>query len=208
MSKLLSIATLVMSATATAASFTDLGVSGQVLPPACNITTGTSQFNIGAIAAGTLSRTGETRLTKQNTELSIVCAGPTLAAIVATDNRAGTPSAAKDIHFGMGLDSAGNKIGWYEFEIPAGTVTLDGVSGFTVISTNNGASWTTPYPGYIGPTAGYITTFGKVSSSVPGLFTSMTSTMRLAPTIANAKTLDTRTEIQIDGLATLELNYL
>ncbi|MFJ3368237.1 DUF1120 domain-containing protein [Pseudomonas sp. NPDC086251] len=208
MKKLSVLLILLTTQTAMAAMSIDMTVTGTIEPPSCSIATGVTDFSLGAISLGTLSRTVETRLPDQNTPLTIVCAGPTLAGISATDNRTGTASFVKDVRFGLGLDNAGNKIGWYEYEVVPSSIILDGAAGFVATSANNGTTWASPYPNYLGTQPNYIVSFSKISASAPGPFSTMSGTMRLAPAIAPYSTLDTSAQIQIDGLATLTLVYL
>ncbi|WP_177434308.1 MULTISPECIES: DUF1120 domain-containing protein [unclassified Pseudomonas] len=199
---------LLTTQTAMAATSTNLAVTGLIEPPSCDIAVGASDFDVGDISVGMLSRNAEVRLPDQTTPLTIVCAGPTLVGIRGTDNRAGTASSVKDVRFGLGLDISGNKIGWYEFEVPVSGLAIDGQAGFVASSDTNGTTWASPFPRYVGTQANYILSFSTVSSSAPSPFSTMSGTMRLATAIAPYSTLNTSAEIHLDGSATLTLIYL
>ena len=205
--------------TALAANSVDLRVTGTITPAACDISLAGGDFDLGTISAQDLNATTETDLGSSTTkQLNIVCSGATQVAFKAIDNRASSrPSGVTGTSsiFGMGMDSANNPIGYYKiFSWPANAVANGSPAVFRH-SNDEGATWTeaakdasVSFVAYdiqqriyaIDPTSG--------GTGQPTPITSASAIIQVRPIIQPENTLDTSSEITIDGSATIELVYL
>jgi hypothetical protein len=197
---------------ALAASTTELSVKGVVTPVACI----PSLSNNGLIDFKTISRQDlnvdkRTRLRDQSLDLSIQCNTPAPFALLMHDNRQGTALVNSQIYYGLNLDRSGNKIGLYSLRFdPANTAVDDWSQVFRTDSTTDGKAWSTSNSspltisdrGYLGFTdlAG--------SNAGPINIRNLTSRVTIETVIAPTSELDLSTDVQIDGLATLEVKYL
>ncbi|MFJ7311508.1 hypothetical protein ACIQVE_01850 [Pseudomonas sp. NPDC098747] len=108
----------------------------------------------------------------------------------------------------MGTDSQGAAIGTY-FLFAAGTSTVDGSTGKVLASNDGGINWRLmPDGGFAPHNLGeiYIQVAGPNDTPVP--FTNASTPIEIQAMIQPMNTLDTSTDITIDGSATFELVYL
>lgn len=192
---------------ASAGSSVDLFVKGKILPGSCNINVSNNTVNLGDMLAGELSQDSVNKLNDGKADFAIDCIAPTLVAMRPIDNRAGTAYNGDNDHeaFGMGLDSAGNRIGHFKMYM-----NISATYGLTPIgSYNGGASWMEGI--YFSPVKKTLHAAGKNKDGVLEVqpITSVTghfgfNNMRLAP----MKDLSLGDEVKIDGHATIELVYL
>ncbi|MDA8486729.1 DUF1120 domain-containing protein [Pseudomonas resinovorans] len=195
--------------TALAANSVDLRVTGTITPAACNISsTGGGNFDFGSLSAQELNATATTPWGELRNDLSITCSGATLVGIKALDNRAGTAADSQSRSFGLGLDSQGNKIGFYHITTTA-TPTVNGSAGSSTRSQDNGATWATNASAAITTDQNHIVSWNAAGSpDDPVPVTSVSQTIRVNVHIAPENTLDTSSDITLDGSATIELVYL
>lgn len=191
---------------ASAGSSVDLFVKGRIVPASCNINVSNNTVDLGDMLASELSQDSVNPLKGVHANFAIDCNAPTLVAIRPIDNRPGT-AYGPDNHeaFGMGLDSAGNRIGSYKMYMD-----ISSSYGLTPIgSYNEGATWKSLV--LFSPRKGTLHAAGKYKDGVWEVqpITSITGFfafeyMELAP----MKNLSLGDEVKIDGHATVELVYL
>lgn len=191
---------------ASAGSSVDLFVKGRILPASCDIDVSNNTVGLGDMLAGDLSQDSVNELDeRQATSFTINCNAPTLVAMRSIDNRAGTALNSDHETFGMGLDSAGNKIGRFKMYMNvSSSYNLNPITSF-----NGGKSWSNG--GFFSPEKGSLHGAGKNKDGVWEIqpITSITGhfgikSMYLAP----MKNLSLGDEVKIDGHATIELVYL
>ena len=207
---LLPLALVVFNNAAIAANSVDLRVTGTITPAACNISvTGGGVFDMGTISAQALNATATTELGEARNDLSITCSGATLVGIKALDNRAGTAIDSATRSFGLGLDGQGNKIGYYHITTVA-TPTVNGSAGNATKSLDDGVTWTTNATGSpITTSQNDIVSWNAAGAPAdPIPVTSVSQTIRVNVHLAPENTLDTSSDITLDGSATIELVYL
>jgi hypothetical protein len=211
---------LFLSNTALAANSVDLRVTGTITPSACDISLIGGDFDLGAISANTLAATTTTTLpVSAGKTLNIVCSGATQVAFKAIDNRASSvPSGIAQIAvsaFGLGMDGVNKPIGYYQIQMQAATVLVDGAAGKYKASDDSGASWFTFAATELSMVsfalspriyALDLTTNGNASQPTP--ITNASVGLQVVATIQPESTLDTNSQIIIDGSATIELVYL
>lgn len=190
---------------ASAGSSVDLFVKGRILPASCDINVSKNTVDLGDMLAGDLSQDSVNALDERQAGFTINCNAPTLVAMRPIDNRAGTAFNSDHETFGMGLDSAGNKIGRFKMYM-----NVAGSSGLaSITSYNEGGNWTNG--GFFSPGKGTLHGAGKNKDGVWEIqpITSITghfgfNSMYLVP----MKDLSLGDEVKIDGHATIELVYL
>ncbi|HIE9359433.1 TPA: DUF1120 domain-containing protein [Klebsiella quasipneumoniae subsp. similipneumoniae] len=198
----------------------DIKVTGEIIPPACVPTiSGGATFDFGTMPAARVAKDDFTLLPEKSLSFSVVCSSPTKVAFKTVDARAGSavvPTGkivgrvpAENLNLlGLGLaDSTG--IGAYEMNVSNQGLTVDGVSGYVGIrSADNGSSWE------IGPInclwfdPQYTTAVALTGTSTPVAFTTLTGSLNLAAALNKGSALDLTREIDLDGLATIQLVYL
>lgn len=216
---------LAMLATMTSTAFAndsfDISVIGNITPAACKANlAGGNVFDYGNIPASSLSKDDFTVLPSKTTGISIVCDAATKVALQTTDNRAGTENIplgkvlegmkmnAASTPMGLGVDSAGNKIGAYHASIPADTVKLDSDSApDSIFSKDMGASWT-KYGRTLFTSSKNLFSWAKSGELAPESFTSMTGTISVTPAISPASKLELSAPVKMDGSVTVQLYYL
>ncbi len=195
--------TVLLSATpfAWAASSPDLTVTGTITPDACTASLANSgTIDFGKIQAKDLNTTGFTELGRPRIQLTVACDGPTTFAIHAINNR---PNAIDTPFFGLGLTSAGEKLGHfvpYLYDIMA-----DGQPAASIISVNGGDTWVARQ--YVAGGQH----FAAGSPDNPGLpiaAKDLTMDLEIRTWIGRADRLTLTDETAIDGSATFELKYL
>ena len=191
---------------ASAGSSVDLFVKGRILPASCDINVSNDTVDLGDMLASELSQDSVNTLgVDGKLDFVINCNAPTLVAMRSIDNRAGTALTDDHESFGMGLDSAGNRIG--RFKMYMNISTAFGLTSIT--SYNGGAIWKSG--GFLSPGKGSLHGAGankngvwelQPITSIAGNF--VFTNMYLAP----MKDLSLGDEVKIDGHATMELVYL
>ncbi|MCS3509242.1 DUF1120 domain-containing protein [Achromobacter sp. JUb104] len=189
----------------------DVRVIGTITPAACTPTiAGGGVIDFGIIPAASLNTTSFTQLPTKSVPFSISCDAPTYVAITAVDNRA--DSAVTNIigtqqNYIFGLSKAANaNIGGYVMELEQGSFTADGKSVLTVSSNDGGTTWGVSTYGRL--PQGALRSWSLTSNGTPVAFTNLAGTFAVTAAINKAEELPLRDEIQLDGLATLEMVYL
>lgn len=197
-----------MANAAMAANSVDLRVTGTIAPAACNISlAGGGTFDLGSISGGSLSATQKTTVsTPPAQDLSVICSAPTLVGIKVVDNHQNQTANFDDDDFGLGQDSSGNDIGWYNIKLLAPTV--DASSGASVRSADDGVSWVGARPDLLNHNLNSIASWSTGVGTDPVLVTTVLQPLQILPFINPENSLNTSSDITIDGSATIELVYL
>lgn len=218
------LATLSLALAASMASFgaqaqsIDVRVIGTITPAACIPSlAGGGVVDYGNIAASTLNQTTATALPVRSVAFTITCDAPTRVALRAMDNRASSavpgiiqivsPGLTAEHTFGLGV-GAGKNIGGFALQLEPGGITLDGSTAITnMASSDGGATWTGRFGGYTRHD-GRMMSWATTGSTVPTAFTTMAGTLDVHTVIDKAENLTLTSDVELDGLATLELVYL
>lgn len=194
---------LVLPVLASAATTADLKLIGTITPSACvpNFTGG-STIDYGNIAAGTLSATAVTSLPEKTTKFSVACDAPVKFALAITDERAASKVTGIG-NFGLGVASNNAKIGGYSLTLT--NVVPDTGSAGMLFSLNSGSTWG-------GSGGDFATTtwmaFSAGTGIVPAAHKSITGDLKVQASIDKTSGLPITSQINIDGLSTIEVKYL
>ncbi|MCU1760541.1 DUF1120 domain-containing protein [Pseudomonas sp. 14P_8.1_Bac3] len=187
---------------ALAASSTDLSVTGKIIPSACTPTLSNGGVvEYGKISSKDLNQTTGTYLEKRTVMLTVNCDGLTRFALEGIDNRVGSSTLA--VAFGLGKIDGTQNLG--HFMVSMMSAVADGVSVLPVKSKDGQTGW----EGHVFWMPGdFASVADRSDPSQPILVQDVTMELDIAPFIARADGLDLTNEVQIDGSATLEMNYL
>lgn len=198
----------------------DIKVIGEIIPPACVPTiTGGATFDFGTMPAARVTKDDFTLLPEKSLVFSVTCSSPTKVAFTTVDARADSvvvPTGkivgrvpAENLNLlGLGLTGS-TGIGAYEMNVSNLGLTVDGVNGYVGIrSADNGSSWE------LGPISclwfdpQYTTSVALSGTTTPVAFTTLTGNLNIAAALNKGSALDLTSEIDLDGLATIQLVYL
>ncbi|WP_017736728.1 DUF1120 domain-containing protein [Pseudomonas sp. CBZ-4] len=206
------IALALLSGTAHAASTAELTVKGLITPMACTpLLSSGGLVDFGKISRNDLNLTNGTRLPHKYLTLTVNCNAAGRFALRMRDNRDGTAHVNSEIFYGLGRDSAGNKIGVYSVSFdPKQTVVDDLAVVYGTESTTGGLAWRTSNLNPIDVGSRSLLGFTDVVGSMagPSAIQTLTSTLKLEATINARQNLDLSVETPMDGSATLEVVYL
>jgi hypothetical protein len=195
-----------------AASTAELTVSGLITPMACTpVFSAGGLIDFGKISQKDLNQATGTRLPLKTLTLTIGCNAPGRFALRMRDNRDGTAHVNSEIYYGMGLDSAGNKLGVYSVSFDPKQTTADAMPvTYGTESTTGGVAWRTSNNNPIDIGSRSLLGFTDVvgSTAGPSAIQNLTSTLTLEAVINAKQNLDLSVETPIDGSATLEVVYL
>jgi len=105
---------LACAQSALAVSTVDLSVHGQIIPSACTpLLSNNGLIDYGKISQQDLNLERGTRLALKTLHISIDCNAASRYALRMRDNRDGSAMVNSEIYYGLGFDSAGNRIGLY-----------------------------------------------------------------------------------------------
>lgn len=197
---------------AQAASTVELTVGGLITPMACTpVLSGGGLIDFGKISQQDLNQATGTRLPLKSLSLTVSCNAPGRYALRMADNRDGTAHVNSEIYYGLGLDSAGNKIGVYSVKFdPRQTVADDLPVTYGTESTTGGVAWRTSNLNPIDIGSRSLLGFTDVAGSTagPSAIQNLTSSLILEAVINAKQNLDLSVETPMDGSATLEVVYL
>lgn len=212
LSSLAAVAWLAASASAQAASTVELTVGGLITPMACTpVLSGGGLIDFGKISRQDLNQATGTRLPLKSLTLTVSCNAPGRYALRMRDNRDGTAHVNSEIYYGLGLDSAGNKIGVYSVKFDPRKTVADALPViYGTESTTGGLAWRTSNSNPIDIGSRSLLGFTEVagSNAGPSAIQNLTSTLTLEAVINARQNLDLSVETPIDGSATLEVVYL
>ncbi|WP_392891119.1 DUF1120 domain-containing protein [Pseudomonas migulae] len=190
-----------------AASSTELTVTGFITPAACTpaLTNG-GNVHYGKISAKDLNLDQPTNLDPETIQLSVNCSASTEFAIHTIDNRPNTASGGGSGAFGLGLINGNQKLGTYylDFVNPVASVPVT-----TIMSPDEGDSWVEYTEGYLKPRNWWLA-FGTQNSGdwSPEPLQDVAVEVKIHTLIARADSLTLTDEVELDGSATLEIQYL
>ncbi|WLI07833.1 MULTISPECIES: DUF1120 domain-containing protein [Pseudomonas] len=212
LSALATVAWLAASASAQAASTVELTVGGLITPMACTpVLSGGGLIDFGKISRQDLNQSTGTRLPLKSLTLTVSCNAPGRYALRMRDNRDGTAHVNSEIYYGLGLDSAGNKIGVYSVKFDPRKTVADALPViYGTESTTGGLAWRTSNSNPIDIGSRSLLGFTEVagSNAGPSAIQNLTSTLTLEAVINARQNLDLSVETPMDGSATLEVVYL
>ncbi|HCR1551610.1 TPA: DUF1120 domain-containing protein [Pseudomonas aeruginosa] len=197
----------------------EMRVAGTITPPACTPSlTGGGVIDYGTIPVSSLSPTSPTVLGVKSISFSITCKEPTRVAIRVIDNRAdsyfpryilGISGLSRSSQFGLGM-VRGKPIGAYGIQLQNSSFIIDGAVGGNRFSSNNGESWSGPFGGWVSVgNPSMLFSWSVGTTSTPPAFKTMASQLNVSTAIASTADLGGVTDdIELDGLATLEMVYL
>lgn len=202
-----------LSSGASASSTVDLTITGRILPTSCTPVLSTSTVNLGNISISDLNLETPTPLTAATVAVTVSCDSPAQFALRGIDNNPGSAWKTDDTAFGMGLNGT-EKIGYFNMRFLDTSLQGDGV---TVIGLNSvdQVNWTaapiTDPEGGSGPAISHgenYLGFGDTGTLIVKPIERLQGTLEVRATIAPRDSLDTTTDITLDGSATIELTYL
>lgn len=206
-------ATLLGSASALAASSTDVSVTGMITPAACTPSlSGAGSFDFGKISAQDLNQDKGTVFESSFQRLTIACSSPTRFAIDGIDNRSGSASTAHPVNYGLGLNGT-EKIGYYSLQIPSTGLNADGDTDVTRMqSGNGGSSWSmvgSAFPLFLfNRSSPRLSGFAVQGASEPSPISTLSADLQVRMVIAKASGLTLTDDINIDGSSSIEVTYL
>ncbi|QZP22290.1 MULTISPECIES: DUF1120 domain-containing protein [Pseudomonas] len=206
------LAWLASISTAQAASTVELTVGGLITPMACTPAfSGGGLIDFGKISQQDLNQATGTRLPLKSLTLTVSCNAPGRYALRMHDNRDGSAHVNSEIYYGLGLDSAGNKIGVYSVKFDPKQTVADALPvTYGTESTTGGVAWRTSNSNPIDIGSRSLLGFTDVAGSTagPSAIQNLTSTLTLEAVINAKQNLDLSVETPMDGSATLEVVYL
>ena len=197
---------------AQAASTAELTLGGLITPMACTpVLSGGGLIDFGKISQQDLNQATGTRLPLKSLTLTVSCNAAGRYALRMADNRDGTAHVNSEIYYGLGLDSAGNKIGVYSVKFDPKQTVADALPViYGTESTTGGVAWRTSNTNPIDIGSRSLLGFTDVvgSTAGPSAIQNLTSTLTLEAVINAKQNLDLSVETLMDGSATLEVVYL
>ena len=194
---------LATTASAFAASSTELTVTGFITPAACEpFLSNGGNVTYGKIPAKDLDPVRPTHLGQQTLQLTVTCDAPTKMALEARDNREGSDFENDPIRYGLGLINGTEKLG--DMEIFLRSPAADGVAAQAIESTDGGFNWAPER--YLSRVS--MTSVADLGTLAPIPVESFTADLVVDPRIAPTNQLTLTDEVPIDGSVTLTVIYL
>jgi hypothetical protein len=199
---------LALSATSVLADTADLRVIGTIAPSACTpVFAGGAVVDYGVIPPASLGQTTGSTLAAHDVNYTITCNAPLPISTTWSDMRAGTPDLPGLASFGLGTHNGVN-IGRYSLaNIVAGT-TADGNPVDVIQQNNPGSAWVKATTADIANDGIRQYSYAQVGSLVPGNYSVYAGAIRVTAYITPTQNLDMSTQITLDGLSTMTVNYL
>lgn len=195
-----------------AATSQPLDLQVNIAPGSCSPTlAGGGIVNLGSLPAASLNGSVPTPMPTREVSLNIACDAPTSFALTLQDNRRGSSTIDSDVHYGLSLDGASNKIGTYTVTTDPLRTTVDGVSSvYRTDSSTAGAAWATSHASKGMLSSSHFLGFTALagSNTGPSPIQALSSVLAVDVTLAPTDQLDVRNVITIDGMSTLEIQYL
>ena len=211
-------ASLLVSFAAQAADTAELKVKGVIRPSACTPAfTGTNVVDYGTIAAKGLSATAPNVLAEKTIAFTVTCDAATKVAVRAIDNKASTVvtglmtainSNLSDKN-AYGLGAAGGKnIGAYSVRSIIGSFTADGATPDIVADAANNGTWAKSAYGRFHADGTNRQAFASTGSTTPGSYKTMSGNLGVTAVLDKGANLPLTQNIDLDGSATIEVQYL
>ena len=211
-------ASLLVSFAAQAADTAELKVKGVIRPSACTPAfTGTNVVDYGTISGAGLKKTAANVLPENTIAFTVTCDAATKVAVRAIDNKASTVVAGlmtaintnlADKH-AYGLGAAGGKnIGAYSVRSIVGSFTADGATPDIVADAANNGTWAKSTYGRFNADGTGRQAFATTGSTVPGSYKTMSGNLGVTAVLDKGDNLPLTQNIDLDGSATIEVQYL
>ncbi|NIG74718.1 DUF1120 domain-containing protein [Klebsiella sp. Ap-873] len=212
-----------------AADSVDIKVVGTISPTACTPSiAGGGTIDFGTIKTNSLNATGYTPLTTQEAALTITCIAPTQVGVKAIDGRpnsiagvsaslAGGAAAPAALNWsgynvvGLGQQDGTTAIGGYSLYVKGGNATADNATVDVIVSEDAGHNtWSKPATLNLYGTGSTprVLTVAATGSTSPLAFSTMTFNLGIQAYINEKAELDTSKVISLNGMTTIELDYL
>ena len=200
---------LLLGASNVFADTADLRVIGTIAPPACTpVFAGGATVDYGVIPNSTLNRAADTTLAGHDVNYTITCNAPIPIFTTWTDARAGTVTTPNAVRFGLGTHNGVN-IGRYGISFIVAGTTADGGPVSLLQRANPTANWTAGVNTIQVNNDGLrANSFAPVGTLVPGAYSTYAGTIRVTAIIDPLQNLDLSTDVTLDGLSTMTVNYL
>ncbi|WP_051270602.1 DUF1120 domain-containing protein [Pseudomonas vranovensis] len=184
----------------------ELNLRTAALPASCVPTlTGGGEVNFGTRTAQQLSQTSDTPLSPRTVELNIHCDAPARFALHTVDSRNGSASGSSDSDSGLGMDSAGNRIGRFSVSVDAVQADAFG-SAFMTQSTTAGSTWSAARVSATLISKNAWLGFSDRDGSTDGL--EALEQLRATLTVLPIVVLELNEAVELDGSATIEIRYI
>ncbi|MGD9426008.1 DUF1120 domain-containing protein [Pantoea sp. NSTU24] len=207
---------------AESATFT---VTGTITPATCDVSLSTPSIDLGNIPASTLTEDTNYK-TGEDVILSVDCDAAAATAIRTTDNRTSSAMTAEEVAdqmkvplensnlaaqdiFGLGTDSAQNKVG--ALTIGIRSATSDGVANNNLFASSDKAAWQSRPIGSNGQAVAKNNYFGLASSvdaTGPSAYTRPTYTIGSMVLLKKGNLYPAGEAVPIDGNITFSVFYL
>ncbi|WP_447776815.1 DUF1120 domain-containing protein [Pseudomonas chlororaphis] len=201
---------LLLGATSVFADTADLRVTGTIAPGACTpVFVGGAVVDYGIIPISSLSKTEVTAIGTKDIGYTITCNAPIPISTTWTDSRAGTASAASVYNFGLGNHN-GVPIGLYTMNFRNGA-TADGNPVDIIERLTPGSAWINNNSGGAYNGVGHDGrehSYASPGTLSPGAYSVYTGVLAVTARINRTDALDLTTEVTLDGLSTMTVNYL
>ena len=212
-------ASLLVSFAAQAADTAELKVKGVIRPSACTPAfTGTNVVDYGTIAAKNLNKATPTPLAEKTIAFTVTCDAATKVAVRTIDNKASTVVAGlmtaintnlTDKHaYGLGTAAGGQKIGAYSVRSIIGSFTADGATPDIVFDASNNGTWAKSTYGRFNADGTGRQSFASTGSTTLGSYKTMSGNFGVTAVLDKSDSLPTSQNIDLDGSATIEVQYL
>lgn len=221
-----SVITLAMGAASFAghaAESATLALTGTITPAACDVSLSSASIDFGKIPASTLTE-AMNQILSSAVNVSVACDAPTAVAVQTVDNRASSAMTMSEITstmgvtlsssekqiFGLGNDSAGEKVGAMMLVI--NSATLDSTANNNVLSSSDKSTWTahtvSDTSGYALEKDGYFASGNTSTSTTPAAVTNATYALKGGLLLKKADQYPSGEEVSIDGNVTFSVVYL
>lgn len=214
----IAMAAILVSGAALAAPTAELKVTGVIKPPACtpNFASG-GVVDYGTIPTNSLNANAPTKLDEKSVTFTVSCDSAVKIRYHAIDNR--QASAIKGLvtaaashkalgdgsAFGLGT-AAGKNIGVYTLRIDPTSAVADGTTPDSLYGMYD--RWQKSTNGLFGVNGTYYKAFAAAGTLTPTAYKTITATLIVEAIIDQTSNLPLTQDIQLDGSATLEVQYL
>lgn len=189
-----------------------LSVSMQASPASCSVVLANGGVvDFQHIPASSLQSASSTTLPEKSIDLTVSCAAPALFALKVRDARTGTANIADDATvFGLGRDARRAALGHYRIRVDPSQTTADTHSTlYRTTAAADGQQWTSGTTSAMHLSTTELLGFSATDSSAgPSDLQTLNVPLTIQAEIAPTQSLDLSSEVTLDGMATIELEYL
>jgi len=211
-------ASLLVSFAAQAADTAELKVKGVIRPSACTPSfTGTNVVDYGTISAKGLSATAANVLAEKTIAFTVTCDAATKVAVRAIDNKASTVVAGLMTAISLNLDdknayglgaAGGKNIGAYSVRVIPNSFTADGATADVIYDNANNGTWAKSPSGHFKADGTSRKSFAATGTTTPSAYKTMSGNLGVTAVLDKGANLPLTQNIDLDGSATIEVQYL